>query len=515
MNFLKKLFGSDKNKSSKTQNKVEIKVKQETKPDISLLKCSSCKKEYIIGKNAVAVCLESVKIPGSSVIVVYDDDERVDLVAPIDSSNIEAFERAKLGWKTIQESLSKGQQRKWKCNLCNNVNSYPELYSALIEPNNQYSSTNELDPKPDLIVHTYPNSKAQRLLGLSADNMLSQTYLSTSGRYIIEELGEIGSPDALRFLNEILVSKIYGKEIKGHAKRALNIHNKKTQGIQDNNTEVDATNNADDHIKRGYARYCQNDYMGAISDYSKAIEIDPKNEEAFYYRGYARNELNDYEGALQDFDKVIELNDKYSGIYNNRGIAKDRLMNYSGAIEDYTKAIEINSKDANAYYNRGYDKYRFKDYLGAIEDYTKALEINPKLDYIKKDIENAKKAQQDNIKYTYKCDNCSKESNDSGGYAFYSDVPMMGNMLFCKACTDQIITEYSFAAPRKYSGSFDLFSLKGNQLNEINAEAIIARCKKFGLTPSQAKQKAKELGLEFHKDNKYGQDLIYEFWRSK
>lgn len=742
MNFLRKIFGTKQS----SMEKFEIKDKQETKSDKSSLKCSGCKKEYVIGTNAVAVCLES-QAPGTNILVVYDNDtERVDLVAPIDPSNKGAFERSKPGWKTIQDSLSQGQQRKWKCNLCNQVNSYPDLYSAINEHSNRYSSTNELDPKPPVIVHTAltnSNSIAQRLLGLSADNMLSQTYLETSGRYVIEELGLIGSPDALRFLNEILASHIYGKEIKGQAKRALNIHNKKTQGIQDKNTEVNATNDADAHIKKGYARYLQNDFMGAISDYTKAIEIDPKNEEAFYYRGYARNGLKNYEGALQDFDKVIELNDKYSGIYNNRGIAKDRLRNYSAAIEDYSKAIEIDSKDANAYYNRGYDKYRFKDYLGAIEDYTKALEINPKLDYIKKDIENAKAAQRDNIKYTQnistsqketafvtpkqyienkneykaikisnqewmienlsidcfsngdiipeaktdtewkkastegkpawcyygnnsekgrkfgklynwfavndprglapegwriptfedfdllkssmnndgnklkaigegknegsgtnksefsaklagyrdndavfygletgnrgctffwsssfddsihslflllasddanisllkenkgsglsvrcikvenvtsnhsdgkiypetvsKCDVCSKDIRNNSGYAFFSDVMNIGNMLICEECTQRLISEQSFAAPRKHTGTIDLVSSM-NILDELMAESIVANCKKFNFSPEKAKSKARELAIEFYKDNKKGQDIIYNFWKSR
>jgi hypothetical protein len=116
--------------------------------------------------------------------------------------------------------------------------------------------------------------------------------------------------------------------------------------------------------------------------------------------------------------------------------------------------------------------------------------------------------------YTYKCDDCSRINTDSGGYGFYSDVPMMGNMLLCKACTDRIISEKSFAAPSKYSDQIDIFSLRGNQLNEVNADRIVAICKKFGFKPLEAKRKAKELGLEYHKDNKHGQDLIYEFWRS-
>jgi hypothetical protein len=352
MNFFKKIFGT---KLSSTE-KSEMLKKQETKPDISLLICSNCKKEYKIGKNAVAVCLEVSAIPNTTILIDHDNiTERMDLVAPIDPSNKGAFERAKLGWETIQDSLSHGQQRKWKCNLCNQVNKYPDLSININELSNQNLSTKGLNHEPHVIVHTYPNSIAQRLLGLSADDMLSQTYLETSGQSVIKDLGLIGSPDALRFLNEILESRIYGKEIKGHAKRALSKHNKKTENINIKTTEV---------------------------------------------------------------------------------------------------------------------------------------------------------------KYTYKCDDCSKEYTDSGGYVFYSDVPMMGNMLLCSSCTNRIISDQTFAAPRKHSGSFDLLSLQGNKLNELNAESIVTRCKRFGFTPSQAKQKAKELGLEFHKDNDHGQELAYTFWRS-
>lgn len=140
MNFFYKIFSKKpvpelKQDTTKQtlpiEKKVEIPVKQETKPEISLLKCSGCRKEYVIGKDAVVVCLES-QAPGTKILVVYDDDtERVDLVAPIDSSNKGAFERAKPGWKTIQDSLAHGQKRKWKCNLCNQVNSYPDFYSAI------------------------------------------------------------------------------------------------------------------------------------------------------------------------------------------------------------------------------------------------------------------------------------------------------------------------------------------------------------------------------------------------
>ena len=107
------------------------------------------------------------------------------------------------------------------------------------------------------------------------------------------------------------------------------------------------------------------DYYGAISDFTKAIEINP-SEAAYYNRGWNKQKLEDYNGAIADYTKAIEINTKYTSAYLNRGIAKRKLEDYYGAINDYTKAIEINPNDGDAYYNRGNSKNDIKDYDGAI-----------------------------------------------------------------------------------------------------------------------------------------------------
>lgn len=50
----------------------------------------------------------------------------------------------------------------------------------------------------------------------------------------------------------------------------------------------------------------------------------------------------DYKGAIQDFTKAIELNPKFADAYSNRGVVKGNLQDYRGAIQDYNKAIELN-----------------------------------------------------------------------------------------------------------------------------------------------------------------------------
>ena len=60
-----------------------------------------------------------------------------------------------------------------------------------------------------------------------------------------------------------------------------------------------------------------------------------------------------YDQALFDFTKAIELNPKDADAYINRGFVYDKKGQYDQAISNFTKALEINPKYAEAYCNRG------------------------------------------------------------------------------------------------------------------------------------------------------------------
>jgi protein O-mannosyl-transferase len=128
---------------------------------------------------------------------------------------------------------------------------------------------------------------------------------------------------------------------------------------------------------RGSAKINEHDNYGAIQDFNKAIELNPKYAKAFYNRGLAKNELHEQEGALQDYSKAIEVNPQYADAYNNRGHLKFELGDNKGSINDYDKAIEINPQHAVALNNRGAAKGQINDFKGAILDFNKAIKINP------------------------------------------------------------------------------------------------------------------------------------------
>jgi Flp pilus assembly protein TadD len=59
-------------------------------------------------------------------------------------------------------------------------------------------------------------------------------------------------------------------------------------------------------------------YYQAISDFNKALELNPKGAMIYLGRGIAYNNWGNHQQAINDCNKAIELNPKYAEAYNNR-----------------------------------------------------------------------------------------------------------------------------------------------------------------------------------------------------
>ena len=59
--------------------------------------------------------------------------------------------------------------------------------------------------------------------------------------------------------------------------------------------------------RRGVAYARQKDYDRAIADYTKAIELEPRNPSAYNDRGIAYTSKGDYERAIVDVTRAVEL----------------------------------------------------------------------------------------------------------------------------------------------------------------------------------------------------------------
>ncbi|MCF8368773.1 MAG: tetratricopeptide repeat protein [Bacteroidales bacterium] len=98
----------------------------------------------------------------------------------------------------------------------------------------------------------------------------------------------------------------------------------------------------------------------------------------YFFRGNIRDIARDYDGAISDFSKAIELNPDYTMAYNNRGIIKGTKGNFKEAWNDFNKAIELEPTYADAIYNRGNAYFYLEEPDNACKDWEKASRLGSK-----------------------------------------------------------------------------------------------------------------------------------------
>jgi tetratricopeptide (TPR) repeat protein len=178
---------------------------------------------------------------------------------------------------------------------------------------------------------------------------------------------------------------------------------------------ADSLLSANTFIEKGKQKFNDDDFEGAIKEYSKAIKVDTVNAYAyalrgqalieiykydqaledlnssikiektsyfpFYQRGMLKYYTKDYNGAIKDYNTSIKLEPKYADNYVQRGLVKHKLRDYQGAIDDYSRAIDLDSEHIYAYVNRGISKSYLENYDGGISDCSKAISIYPNYAY--------------------------------------------------------------------------------------------------------------------------------------
>ena len=123
-----------------------------------------------------------------------------------------------------------------------------------------------------------------------------------------------------------------------------------------------------------YANKGQHDQ--AISDYTKAVKIDPKFALAYFTRGVVYDNKGQYDQAISDFTKALKINPKFAQAYYARGVVYMNKGQDDQAISDFTKALEINPRFAPAYDNRGLTYIvKLENKVKGCADWKKACEL--------------------------------------------------------------------------------------------------------------------------------------------
>jgi FOG: TPR repeat len=143
------------------------------------------------------------------------------------------------------------------------------------------------------------------------------------------------------------------------------------------NDVINSAPSAVAYTDRGFAYASEHNYMRAIEDYNRAIELNPAYAPIYNNRGNAYNALCDVTRAINDYDQAIALDPKYAQAYGNRGIAYKTRGDFDRAVEDFSQAIQLAPKYALAYSNLG-GAYCYKGEIErSISAYSHAIRLDP------------------------------------------------------------------------------------------------------------------------------------------
>ena len=86
-------------------------------------------------------------------------------------------------------------------------------------------------------------------------------------------------------------------------------------------------------------------YNKTLESYQKAIEKNPKNENAYYHIGIVYAKKKEYDKAIENYFLAIKINPKNDRVYNNIGMIYFEQGNEIEGIKKFEKAIEINPEN--------------------------------------------------------------------------------------------------------------------------------------------------------------------------
>ena len=89
-------------------------------------------------------------------------------------------------------------------------------------------------------------------------------------------------------------------------------------------------------------------------------------------------ERRDFDKAISDFDRALQVDPKFARAYTNRGIAWASRKDFSARSRISTRRCVSTPSRARPYLNRGIALAATGDHDAAIDDFNRALEIDPK-----------------------------------------------------------------------------------------------------------------------------------------
>jgi tetratricopeptide (TPR) repeat protein len=138
------------------------------------------------------------------------------------------------------------------------------------------------------------------------------------------------------------------------------------------------------------------EYVQAIENFTKVIELNPKDTIAYFDRGMAKEYNKDLEGAIEDYSLQLTIDPNMVDCYYLRALLERRLNQLKKAEKDFLKTIELEEDNADAHFYLSQMYEAKKKHKLALKHINAAIIFNPEVaDYYVLRIEIEKKLNLD------------------------------------------------------------------------------------------------------------------------
>ena len=129
----------------------------------------------------------------------------------------------------------------------------------------------------------------------------------------------------------------------------------------------------------GMAQVCYDvqDYLGAVTALSAAIECDPAPVNFYYQRALVNKILKNYDRVLVDCKKILAHDPNHTSASWLNAVALVKTENYQTALPNLERHIQLYPQDPNGYYYRGVCHERLDNFSQALVDLDRAIELQP------------------------------------------------------------------------------------------------------------------------------------------
>ncbi|GAA2319957.1 tetratricopeptide repeat protein [Streptomyces hawaiiensis] len=140
---------------------------------------------------------------------------------------------------------------------------------------------------------------------------------------------------------------------------------------------LDAPAQARARLVRGDELRGEGAYAQALTEYDRAVELDPALALAYRHRSGIRGDLGDHDGAIADLDRAVALDPDNAWYVALRGEHHRIAGHDAEAIRDLTEAVRLDPASAFAWASRGATHERAGEQDAALADLGRALDLDP------------------------------------------------------------------------------------------------------------------------------------------